>query len=284
MALRSYTKPHASPQDWVNHLISRGLSVADPIVAAQKIELIGYHRLRIYFLSRRDVHVAGKPFQAHVSFDDILKIYECDQLLRTKCFEACGTFEVLFRNSMAEALSNAHGSHPYFELSAYHDAKSRREGLTKISALYEKTRDPRAKHYIDNYDNPVLPPIWTMKEFFTFGTSVRYFSYLSGSIKNTVANDFGMPTLPSLINWLSCIVDLRNFCAHHDRLFNRSFQKQPIFFRNAKIPIAPSNKLKAVLECLDWMIQKRGLNHDITTEVYDILRRYPVIPLVEVGY
>ena len=64
------------------HLVSCGLIVHDPVDAERKLRLIGYHRLRIYFLARRNQGAAGKPFEANVTFDDIICLYEFDAKLR----------------------------------------------------------------------------------------------------------------------------------------------------------------------------------------------------------
>ena len=284
MALPPYTKPHATPSDWVQHLRARGLSVPRPNVAARKIERIGYERLRIYFIARRQTSVAGKPFRAGTTYNQILNLYECDRQLRATCFEACGDFELAFRNSMSEALTRVYGSHPHKAEAAFKDAAPRRTALDQLSSVYTKSKDARAQHYLAKYGDPVLPPFWTMKEFLTFGASVRFFALLSNAMKSAVAADFGVPTPEVFANWLECLVDLRNVCAHHDRLFNRNFQKQPSRLRRQNIPAAPNNKLKAQLECLDYMLAARGLPHKAVADVRKILGRFPDVTLAEVGY
>ncbi len=101
-----------------------------------------------------------------------------------------------------------------------------------------------------------------------------------------VAADFGLPSDRLLENWVETLVDLRNICAHHDRLFNRIFQKQPSRLRNANVPtaIVPSNRLRAVLQCLDHMMTSRGALMSVEAEAGRILGRYPEITLAEAGY
>ena len=286
MSLINYSKPHATALDRVKHLRSKGLIIPQPNVTAKKIERIGYHRLRIYFLSRRQHGVAGRPFIMGTTFKDINQLYECDIKLRDACFSAVGQFEVMFRNSISETLSSTHGSHPYFEINAFKDATSRLDAVKTFTDIYKKSKDQRAKHYNDNYSTPILPPIWTMKEFLTFGAMSRIYNNLSGRHKTTISKDFGVATDEIFRNWVSCLVDLRNICAHHDRLFNRSFQKQPSTLRAATIPSTGTvrNKLKAVLQCLDHMADSRGGSLNITAKVGKIIGRYPVMAPSEAGY
>lgn len=285
MALIPYKKPHATAQQRVEHLRRKGLIIARPKVAAEKIEAIGYERLRIYFLSRRDLHnLPGRPFLPNTSYRDIIQLYECDMKLRDACFVAVGQFELLFRNSISEALSRAYGSHPYSDPSAFKDAASQRDAVSSFRKIYKQSKDGRARHYAATYSTPALPPIWTMKEFLTFGAASRIFQCLSGSIRSAVAKDFGVDKEPVFTAWVECLVDLRNICAHHDRLFNRSFQKQPGLYKRANVPTAPRNRLKAILECLDYLMAQRGSKTQLTAQVGRIIARHPAVLPREVGY
>lgn len=286
MTLPPYTKPHASAADRVLHLRAKGLAVPRPIVAARKIEMIGYERLRIYFLSRRDHTVVGKPFLPGTSYNDILKIYECDARLRAACFAAVGQFEILLRNRISEELSARFGSHPYFEPSAFKTKELHVEALQKLSSVYSSSKDKRAKHYKDSYSNPPLPAIWTLKEFLTFGATSRLLKALDGPLVKAVAADFGVPTDQLFENWVEALVDLRNVCAHHDRLFNRAFQKQPQRHQRAGIPAAgvPASKVRALIQCLDHMMTTRGTPVHLDAAVRTILNKYPAVRLAEVGY
>lgn len=286
MARIPYTKPHADPKDWVRHLRAKGLVIARPNVAAKKIELIGYERLRIYFISRRNVAAPGKPFRANTTYADIIQIYKCDARLRHIVFEACGAFELAFRNSMSEVLTSLHGSHPQAEAAAFASAGARADANRMLGEIFNNSRDPRARHYRAQYSRPPLPPLWTMKEFMTFGSSVRFYKALASPIRTTIAAEFGLPSYPMMTQWLECLVDLRNICAHHDRLWNRTFQKQPQRLRAASVPAAatPLQKLKAILECLDYMLNQRGIPSHSTAEVEKVLRRYSQIQLAEAGF
>lgn len=284
MAKIPYTKPHATAAQRIAHLRARGLIVARPNVAAHKIDMVGYERLRIYFLSRRQAHLPNRPFNPGTTYRAILRLYECDMLLREACFAAAGQFELLLRNAISEVLSSAYGSHPYNHVAAFRGANAQAEVNRSFQKIYKKTADSRALHYRNTYSNPPLPPIWTMKEFLTFGSSVYIFQRLSGTHRTSVANQFGVRSDHVFTQWLECLVDLRNICAHHDRLFNRHFPKQPSHLRRAGIPTAPVNKLKAILECLDHLLTQRGSPINITGKVGAIIRRYPEMLPAEAGY
>ena len=97
--MRPYTKHHASPNDRIKYLISKGLIAPRQNVAVRKIESIGYERLRIYFLSHRDQ--PDKTFRPGTTYEDILQLYECDVRLREASFKAVGRSEIAFNPSSA---------------------------------------------------------------------------------------------------------------------------------------------------------------------------------------
>lgn len=285
MTSNPYTKPHATAAQRVQHLRAKGLTVSRPRVAARKIEEIGYERLRIYFLSRRDRSLPGKPFLAGTTYKDILRLYECDARLRNICFDEVGRFEIIFRNRISETLSARFGGHPYSEIAAFKTAKTRNDRLQHALQTFNVSKDARAKHYLDTYTEPTLPPIWVLKEFLTFGASARLYGALSTNIRTQIAASFGVPSLPVFDNWVICFVDLRNICAHHDRLFNRGFQKQPQRLVRASVPspAADNAKLKAQIECLDFVLGNSGTK-SLVSKVQKVINKYPEVRNSEVGF
>lgn len=284
MAHNPYSKPHATAAERVRHLRDRGLLIPRPKVAAGKIEEIGYERLRIYFLSRRNHAVPDKPFLPETTYKHILRLYECDAKLRDICFMGVGRFELAFRNRLSEVLSGRFGSHPYFYTAAFKGSDKHNEALQKIIHVFEKSKDERARHYRKTYTAPPLPPIWILKEFLTFGAAARLYSALATPLRTDIASHFGVSVLPVFDSWVPALVDLRNICAHHDRLFNRRFQKQPQAYRRGDVPMAAPVTLKAQLECLDFVLSKSGSKGGLVDRIRKVIDRYPEVNNAELGY
>lgn len=286
MAHRPYTKPHQTPAQLAQHLIDCGMPLPGRTrqYAEKKIAQVGYERLRIYFRSRRQLSMPGKPFIPGTKFRDIIALYEFDEILRAFCFRHLGRFEIVLRNQLSAILSRQYGSHPYFDSAAYRTSKMRASAVGRLSDIFYKKTDQRARHYFDEYNPPMIPPIWVMKEFLTFGNLSHVLDQLSTPVHNDLTTAFGMPNYAVLENWIRVLIDLRNDCAHHDRLFNRSFQKQPQRFTRAAVPTAPQNKLKALLECLEFLLKAQGYNDPIVATVAKMIVRCPAVIPAEVGY
>ena len=61
----------------------------------------------------------------------------------------------------------------------------------------------------------------------TIGAASHLLQSLSAPVRTGIAAQFGIRSDALFINWAQCLFELRNMCARHDRLFNRSFQRQP---------------------------------------------------------
>lgn len=134
------------------------MRVDRPNVAAREIEEIGYERLRVYFLGRRDHTKPGKPFPPDTTYNVILRLHECDTKLRDICFMGVGRFELAFRNRLSEVLSARFGSYPYFQNEASASSEQHNEALLKVLQVFTQSKDQRAKRYRTTYTVPPFPP------------------------------------------------------------------------------------------------------------------------------
>lgn len=260
--MRVYAKTHKTPTELVELLAKKGLSFADRSFAEKSIERIGFERLRIYLLSRRSTKIQDKPFYINTSFEDIIEIYNLDEELRSIAFKGCSQFELHFRNALSDVLTSQYGPHPFLE-NIYHNPASKNEAIDMLSYVFFKrlNQDDRAEHYFDTYDSPSIPPMWQMKEFFTFEKSVTMFNYLEDGLKTAISKRMGINISNHSVfsSWIKSINDLRNACAHHDRIFNKKFQKQPQHFSKSSIPTKGKEaKLGGLLQCIDFCLKSNG--------------------------
>lgn len=291
-----FTKPYKSTTELLNILKSNGLILPKNLNSTKKyINSIGYSRLRIYFESRRNKSIPGKPFINNIKFRDIINMYNTDEMIRLKCFEGVGKFEIHFRNFISEYLSERYGSHPYINTDIYQrytkdgtknhktTENHKKAALKNYMNVYSHSKDQRGQHYREKYIEPLLPPIWILKEFISFGCQVEIFDHFSNKIKSDISSKFNVNSHLKFQSWLRSLVDLRNSCAHHDRLFNRIWVNSPKFYRikeNYSIPTRrKNNKLASILECLDHL---NGTNY--YHKVRRIIEKSTVIDLSEADF
>lgn len=215
-----FHKPSKSPNALLRHLQLKGLGTRrQQDKARQALEFIGYHRLLIYMRPLQDTH---KRFFATVQFDDILKLYEFDRLLRLIFLDAIDRIEVAFRSAIINtlALDRACGPHFYQDSIHFIDPVSHRNLLKQVLNLRDKD-NAALNHYYANYNTPALPPIWAVLEAMTIGQLSTLFSTLHLDHRKSVSAKFGYDE-SVLSTWLKSLTLLRNVCAHHGRLWNAS--------------------------------------------------------------
>jgi abortive infection bacteriophage resistance protein len=276
---RTYTKPALPPGDLLTHLQARGLTVANPGTALNALARIGYYRLLIYMRPLQDP--ATKRFLAGTSFDDILNRYNFDRELRLLCLDAIERIEVAFRAAIINELAVAHGAH--FHMSSRHFATA--EGFRGFIDRATKAQYLGITHYYANYNEPSVPPIWTVLEGVTLGTLSRMYSNLHEANRRLIAAQFNYPE-PTIVSWIRSINDLRNMCAHHNRLFNAVMQvNQPMKHRRLRGEWGTSqNRFYARALVLVALLNEIDASLPWKNELKNLLSRYPMINPAELGF
>lgn len=95
------------------------------------------------------------------------------------------------------------------------------EWLERLDDKFRKSKEDFSKHFKHKYPND-LPPIWVAVELWDFGTLSHFFSGMKVSDRDSIAKRYNLPNGDLLAGWLRNLNDVRNFCAHHSRLWNRS--------------------------------------------------------------
>ncbi|TNF69461.1 MAG: Abi family protein [Gammaproteobacteria bacterium] len=102
-----------------------------------------------------------------------------------------------------------------------------------------KKKEAFIGYYIKKYSSPKLPPMWMSIHLLTFKELVILYQNISyKNLKSRIASTYGLKD-PVLSSWMRSLSDLRNFCAHHSRIWNR------VFGSNAVLPkVKPKHWLK----------------------------------------
>lgn len=94
----------------------------------------------------------------------------------------------------------------------------------------EQVENKRSSHdpitfYVKKYTNPKFPPFWNMLEVFSFGQISTIFQHFSERfVKKLVAESYNL-SIPMLEDRIKNLVDARNICCHHNKLYDRKHWK-----------------------------------------------------------
>jgi abortive infection bacteriophage resistance protein len=274
-----FNKPALSPTALLAHLQGRGLIVPDPVRALQALEYVGYYRLLIYM---RPLQQAGPPkiFNAGASLDDVLALYEFDRELRLLCLDGIERVEVALRAAIVSQVAVPHGPHFYLD----HRLFEKREQFIEFFQAAAKGRYLGIQHYRDNYDDPPLPPIWTVMEALTYGQLSHLFSWLRLPLRKQISQRFGFDE-SVLLSWFRSLNVLRNMCAHHNRLWNfHMLVDQPKAAKNLKAELASTEWLYARAVVLSALLDASGHGAAWRLRLIALLDRYSIVRPMSMGF
>lgn len=199
------------------------MAIDDEGLARHSLSHISYYRLRAYWLYyEADRRGEEHNFRDGTSFETVLALYEFDRRLRLMLMDALERIEVAARGAWAHQMAMVHGPHGYLNENLYRDARRFETNLAQLQEEYQRSHDVFVAHYKNTYNDPGLPPVWMAAEFISFGLLSKFFSALGGRAdrKSIARGGFDDRVYQGFMHHLATV---RNVCAHHGRLWNRSF-------------------------------------------------------------
>lgn len=246
----SYAKPFLTIPEQIRRLRERGMECGTDVYATAVLERCGYYRLSGYWYIYRERprrsedqfdhegrEIRLDSFVEGTSLSQVVALYDFDQELSARLLHVISTIEISFRFFIGHRLGRkdrfAHrnpdqlnalqssSSMPCHPTRAYEEWKEEYERQEK------RARGDFVRHFREKY-GPHLP-IWVATEVMSFGTMSGLYPLMRETDREILAarlqvyakdegGDYG-----ALGNWLNCIRNIRNVCAHYGRLWNRTF-------------------------------------------------------------
>lgn len=217
-----FIKPPTSFADQVQRLIGRGLSVPDIALAEHYLAQLNYYRFAAYCLPFEQNH-ATHTFKANTQFDDVLNLYIFDRELRLLLLDAIERVEVSLRTQMAYHLSHNHNTaHPHLKPDLFFNPIIYGVSISKLDNDVKSSKEEFIKHLTQKYEE-FLPPIWAVVELMTMGHLSKWFSNIKArNDRQAISRIYGLDE-KILTSFCHHLTPIRNYCAHHARLWNRDF-------------------------------------------------------------
>lgn len=256
----SYAKPFKTVREQVALLASRGMDVGDQETAETLLSRIGYYRLSGYWYPYRERDIDGvgnivvkSSVRPGTTLAHVCLVYDFDRELRASLFDALEAVEVAIRFQVGHTLGRrdifAHRQPTALDpgfvsapapaprqseastppgLNAPGDTKTRhQEWLERFDDQERRSQEAFATHFRSKY-GPHLP-VWVATEVMSFGTLAQLYGGAAQDDRERIAAGLdliskdGKGDATLLSNWLNHIRYIRNLCAHHSRMWNRSF-------------------------------------------------------------
>ncbi len=217
-------------------LKSRGCIIEDEERAKLVLQNINYYRLVHYF----SVFLENKgKYRQGTTFDTVMRVYDFDRLLRSLLLTALEEVEIAMRAHVSNYHALKYGALGYLNDSCFDVHHNHKYFLSKIDRLVEtNTGEELVTHHMRKYGGSF--PLWVIMEFFSFGMLNTFYSDLKTDDKKAIAdNAFGI-SYRCVEDWLHCLSDLRNMCAHYNRLYGNDMESAPKQPQNYHRPLTNS--------------------------------------------
>lgn len=274
----AYSKPPLTFLEQIEHLETRGMRFQDKKYAAQKLSSISYYRLSGYwypFKSKDSNTQITNQFINDTHFSEIISLYEFDRKLRLLVLDAIERVEVAIRTQFTYHLGHSCGAFGYANPNNFHKNFKHKVWLKRLNSEVKRSKDDFIAHYSYKYTGYPIVPIWMMTEIISLGALSFGYEGLKNTAeeKKRIAAYFELH-YKKLQDWLHVLTYIRNICAHHSRLWNRSMSIKPSISGDSRWirqPVQRNDKIFYILLMLRYLLNATGNGEDWKTEVDALL-------------
>lgn len=224
-----YEKSPTTIDQQIRQLQERGMEISSIPLARKYLSHISYYRLVGYWYpmySDKENHT----FKPNSRFEDAVALYNFDHDLRMLLFDVIEKIEISLRTKLIYHLSHEHGPWWFENHDLFINTKHLVATLFKIQEEIERSKDIFIKEHKRKYkDDGRFPPAWKTLELTTLGALSKLYGNLKNTInaKDVIAREYGAVNHTYLPSWMQSIAQIRNYCAHHSRLWNKNLPGNP---------------------------------------------------------
>ena len=200
----------------VEFLLRRGIRVQCRAEVERILGHSSFHRLRGYW---EPFYAQPENFRDGVDFADVIERYNFDQELRNLLMYAFDHIEVSLRARWTYVLACVNDGGRFAHFNSDFFGKYHKNDLDNLRNEYAKYAGKKY-HYDFNQC-----PIWAIAEIMSFWQLSKWYLNASRSVRRSISEHYGVAEniLGSLLPHLRVI---RNMCAHHEQLWDRTLVSQ----------------------------------------------------------
>lgn len=169
------------------------------------------------------------------TIDDLFALYQFDNTLRNIFFQSIQIIEKEIKSLLSYSFTKTYGDEQWQYLSPLNfDTQpgtkfelTRKTAVRKlISILHSATLPPSGHDYIDHqWEHHKNVPLWVAVKALTLGNISKMYSLCHPTVQSGVAREFSGVSAKTLAGMLDVLTQLRNVCAHNERVYNFSINK-----------------------------------------------------------
>lgn len=281
-----FEKKASSIQEQIVKLKERGLAIEESDNAEHYLSHISYYRLAGYWWpmqADKELH----QFKPNSRFKDVIALYNFDRELRILIFDVIEKIEISLRTKLIYHLSHEFDPWWFQNIDLFINSSEIIKTLAAIEEEIERSKDAFIKEHKKKHKNDLrFPPAWKTLELTSFGSLSKLYGNLKNNIKSkdTIAKEYGTANHTFLPSWLQSIAQIRNYCAHHSRIWNKNLPGRPKLLSNPPNPwisdvITESDFqfLYIHLCCLKYLLDTIQPCNSFKNNLVDLLAKYPSV-------
>ena len=283
-----YTKNALDIPAIIALLQSRGLAITDTKAAESFLLHVSYFRFAAYMKPLEADHDSHR-FKPSATFEQAFALYNFDAELRKLVFDAMQKIEISLRSHIIHYFSLAHGPFWFFDEACAIDKHNYLENMNSIERELQRTKEEFIKEHNKKYGDAGFPPAWKTLEVVSFGCLTKLFiNFTDIKTKKKIARAYKLPQHEILESWMKSIIALRNACAHHARIWNRTMPRMPqlptrLGGKWISAASTQPNRPYAVLSCLAYWLNAIDPANTFAADFKALLARYPSVDPAAMG-
>ena len=278
----NYEKKPLTTAQHIELLKSRGLIIDNEAQAIHYLTHVSYYRLAGYWWpmqANKEKHL----FKTNSRFSDVINLYNFDRELRIIIFDVIEKIEISLRTRLIYHLSHEFDPWWFQNTSLFIDTQALIKTLSSIQEEVERSKDIFIKEHRKKYKADLrFPPAWKTLELTSIGSLSKLYGNLKNDIKSKkiIAKELGAVNHTYLPSWLQSIAQIRNYCSHHSRLWNKNLPGSPKML--SKPPFkwlvhAPTDNSKLYLHLciMKYLLNIIVPENSFTIKLTRLLSKYP---------
>jgi len=279
-----YLKEAYTIDQHIEQLIKRGLIIDDIDFARHYLTHVSYYRLAGYWWPMQEDKIEH-IFKPKSSFKDVIHLYNFDRELRVLLFDVIEKIEISLRTKLIYHLSHEFDPWWFQNHELFIDSQALVKTLSSIEEEVARSKDAFIKDHKKRYkDDKRFPPAWKTLEMTSFGSLSKLYGNLRNDLlsKDSIAKEFGAVNHTYLPSWLQSIAQIRNYCAHHSRLWNKNLPGSPKILSKPPLPWVgdvPKNTQQLYLHLciMRYMLNIIVPDNSFSSKLQELLKKYPNI-------
>ncbi|MFV8280550.1 Abi family protein [Christiangramia marina] len=282
-----FSKPATTITQQIETLKNRGLIIVEKDNAEHILAHISYYRLGEYWYSMQD-NKEQHTFKPNSKFSDVIFLYQFDKELRLLLFDVIAKIEISLRTKLIYHLSHEIDPWWFQNFDLFIDSKALVKTLSNLEEEINRTKDITIKNHLKKHkDDLRFPPSWKTLEQTSLGSLSKLYGNLRNdkvNSKDLIASEYGAVNHTYLPSWLQSIAQIRNFCAHHTRLWNKNVPGNPKLLSKPPNPWIRSEnipkqhefpKLYIHLCLMKYLLNVIKPNNKFTEKLLSLFGRFP---------